>query len=130
MFNVSSRIQTIAGIIFSLVFIAVLATMNSSVLQFGSNVNRRVSNTVSVSQHYELDVFDGTQVTGDTVISAINNKDTLTSGLQLNIIVDGTTVTGTYADSGLTINPNTVYNATLQRNLNDVITAVSFDRVS
>lgn len=125
----SSRIQTIAGIIFSLVFIAVLATMNSSVLQFGSNVNRRVSNTVSVSQHYELDVFDGTQVTGDTVISAINNKDTLTSGLQLNIIVDGTTVTGTYTDSGLTINPNTVYNATLQRNLNDVITAVSFDSV-
>lgn len=125
----SNRIQTIAGIIFSLVFIAVLATMNSSVLQFGSNVNRRVSNTVSVSQHYELDVFDGTQVTGDTVISAINNKDTLTSGLQLNIIVDGTTVTGTYTDSGLTINPNTVYNATLQRNLNDVITAVSFDSV-
>lgn len=125
----SNRIQTIASIIFSLVFIAVLATMNSSVLQFGSNVNRRVSNTVSVSQHYELDVFDGTQVTGDTVISAINNKDTLTSGLQLNIIVDGTTVTGTYTDSGLTINPNTVYNATLQRNLNDVITAVSFDSV-
>lgn len=121
-----SRIQTIAGIIFSLLFIAILATMNSTVLQFGSDVNRKVGNTLSVSQNYELDVFDGTKVTGDTVISAINNKDTITNGLQLNIIVDGTTVTGTYAESGITINPSTVYNAQLQRNLNDVVEAITF----
>lgn len=125
-----SRIQTIAGIIFSLLFIAILSNMNSSVLQFGSDVNRKVGNTLSVSQSYELDVFDGTKVTGDTVISAINNKDTITSGMQLDIIVDGTTVTGTYAESGITINPSTVYNAELQRNLNDVVNAVSFTTAS
>lgn len=125
-----SRIQTIAGIIFSLLFIAILATMNSTVLQFGSDVNRKVGNTLSVSQNYELDVFDGTKVTGDTVISAINNKDTITNGLQLNIIVDGTTVTGTYAESGITINPSTVYNAQLQRNLNDVVEAITFTTAS
>lgn len=125
-----SRIQTIAGIIFSLLFIAILATMNSTVLQFGSDVNRKVGNTLSVSQNYELDVFDGTKVTGDTVISAINNKDTITNGLQLNIIVDGTTVTGAYAESGITINPSTVYNAQLQRNLNDVVEAITFTAAS
>ena len=130
MIPLGCRIQTIAGIIFSLLFIAILSNMNSSVLQFGSDVNRKVGNTLSVSQSYELDVFDGTKVTGDTVISAINNKDTITSGMQLDIIVDGTTVTGTYAESGITINPSTVYNAELQRNLNDVVNAVSFTTAS
>lgn len=124
-----NRIQTIASIIFALLFIGILSMMNSTVLQFGSNVNHKVGNTVSISENYELNSFDGTRVSGDTVISAINNKDTLSSTLQLTIIVDGVPVTGTYAESGLTINPNTVYQAELQRNVNDVVENIVFTTV-
>lgn len=124
-----NRIQTIASVIFALLFIGILSMMNSTVLQFGTDVNRKVGNTVSISENYELNSFDGTRVTGDTVISAINNKDTLSSTLQLNIVVDGTLVTGSYKDSGLTINPNAVYQAELQRNVNDVVENIVFTTV-
>ena len=123
------RIQVIAGIIFSLVFVGILSTMNTTVLRFGTDVNRKVGNTVAVSENYELRAFDDTRVSGDTVISAINNRDTLGSNVRLDIQVDGVGVTGTYAESGLSINPNTVYAATLLRNDNDVIQTISFERV-
>ena len=125
-----SRIQTIASIIFALLFIAILSVMNSSVLQFGSAVDNKVGNTVSISENYELNSFDGRRVSGDTVISAINNKDTLNSRYVLSITVDGVPVTGSYADSGLTINPNDVYQAELQYNANDVVEGIIFTQTT
>lgn len=120
------RIETMASMIFALVFVAILSTMAVTVNRYGSVVNQKVGNTVSVSENYELASFDGTKVTGDTVISAINNRATLSAKFVLHITVDGVEITGDYADSGLVINPSGAYDATLERNANDVIETVAF----
>ena len=113
-----------ASIIFALIFVGILSTMYGTVTRYGNDVNRKIGNTVSVSENYELQVFDGTKVTGDTVISAINNRNTLSSKLVLRIT--GREVPGDYASFGETINPSTVYNATLEKNANDVIETIAF----
>lgn len=120
------RIETMASIIFALIFVGILSTMYGTVTRYGNDVNRKIGNTVSVSENYELQVFDGTKVTGDTVISAINNRNTLSSKLVLRITVNGREVPGDYASFGETINPSTVYNATLEKNANDVIETIAF----
>lgn len=120
------RIETMASIIFALIFVGILSTMYGTVTRYGNDVNRKIGNTVSVSENYELQVFDGTKVTGDTVISAINNRNTLSSKLVLRITVNGREVPGDYASFSETINPSTVYNATLEKNANDVIETIAF----
>lgn len=120
------RIETMASVIFALLFIGILSTMYGTVNRYGSEVNRKVGNTVSVAENYELLAFDGTKVTGDTVISAINNRNSLSSKLTLRITVDGREVPGDYASLGETINPSTIYNATLEKNANDVIETIAF----
>lgn len=120
------RIETMASVIFALLFIGILSTMYGTVNRYGSEVNRKVGNTVSVAENYELQAFDGTKVTGDTVISAINNRNSLSSKLTLRITVDGREVASDYASLGETINPSTIYNATLEKNANDVIETIAF----
>ena len=120
------RIETMASVIFALLFIGILSTMYGTVNRYGSEVNRKVGNTVSVAENYELLAFDGTKVTGDTVISAINNRNSLSSKLTLQITVDGRPVVGADASFGETINPSTIYNAELQKNANDVIETIAF----
>lgn len=122
----SERIQWVASIIFALAFVALMSVMNMDVLHYGANVNNRVNNQIAVSESYELQNFDGTTVTGDTVKSAIKNQDTLYTS-NLEIVVDGTTYpVGSNTDS---ISLSSKYTATLVRNGNDIITGVEFTRV-
>lgn len=120
------RIEIMASVIFALIFLGIMSMMYGTVNRYGSEVNRKVGNTVSVAENYELLAFDGTKVTGDTVISAINNRNSLSSKLTLRITVDGREVPGDYASFGETINPSTIYNATLEKNANDVIETIAF----
>ena len=117
------RIQWIASVMFALAFVAILSVMNSNVMQFGNHVNNQVNNKISVAESYEVQTFDETVVTGDTVLSAIKNQDTLYTN-KLSITVDGT-------EYGPTDNTNSIslskkYKASLQRNANDMIVGVSF----
>lgn len=48
------RIETMASVIFALLFIGILSTMYGTVNRYGSEVNRKVGNTVSVAENYEL----------------------------------------------------------------------------
>lgn len=120
----SERIQWVAGIIFALAFVALLSVMNSNVLRYGANVNSRVNNQIAVSESYELQNFDGTVVTGDTVKSAINNQDTMyTNKLEIKI--------GSDWDSAAIADPSSInlastYTAHLHRNANDIIDGVYF----
>ena len=96
------------------------------VLHYGANVNNRVNNQIAVSESYELQNFDGTVVTGDTVRSAIKNQDTMYTS-NLEIVVDGTAYpAGSNTDS---IGLSSKYTAELVRNANDIITGVEFTRV-
>lgn len=120
----SERIQWVASIIFALAFVALLSVMNMDVLHYGANVNNRVNNQIAVSESYELQNFDGTVVTGDTVRSAIKNQDTMyTSKLEIRI--------GSDWDSASIADPNAIslsstYTAHLHRNNNDIIVGVYF----
>lgn len=122
----SERIQWVAGVIFALAFVALLSTMNMDVLRYGSNVNNQVNNQIAVSESYELQNFDGTLVTGDTVQSAVKNQDTLyTSKLEIRIgsAWDSASVVSSADDISL----SQKYEAHLHRNANNIIDGVYFD---
>ena len=109
--------------LFALVFIAIVSTMNSEVVRYGNAVNHRVNNQIVAAENYELQSFDGTLVTGDTVISAIKNQDTLYS-TNLEISVNGTTYTRN--DNLGAIGLANRYRAELVLNDNDIIVGVRF----
>lgn len=133
------RIQYVASILFALAFVALLSIMNSNVLQYGAAVNSRVNNNIELSETYELQSFDSTTVTGDTVISAIRNSDTL-SNQKLTIEVrtsDGRTTSygegGTFPSYSVTagqpyyIGPSQKFTSALIRNANEIVTKVLFE---
>lgn len=128
-----SRIQYVASVIFALAFIALMSMMNSSVFRYGANVNSQINNQIVAAESYELQSFDGTLVTGDTVRSAVKNRDTIYTS-KLTIQVETMSGIKTYAaDSVPGIDTDTsdieltrTYKATLDRNANDIITGVTF----
>ena len=129
------RIQKIAGIIFALAFIGILAAMNQQVIRFGQNTNRQVNQTATASVSYELEPFNGTIVSGDTVISAIKNRNTLTSA-NLSIKVENSygNVEEYNDNGGLNrydpstggIGPQDRYEASLNTNANGVVSEIFF----
>lgn len=121
------RIQQIAGIIFSLAFIAILAMINTSVLGFGANVNDRLTRSYAATEAYELEVFDDQKVTGSTVISAVNNRENLYTA-PLVIQLNGAEVTSTSTTPGAAnyVNSGASYTAELLENANGVIYGIAF----
>lgn len=121
------RIQQIAGIIFSLAFIAILAMINTSVLGFGTNVNDRLTRSYAATEAYELEVFDDQKVTGSTVISAVNNRENLYTA-PLVIQLNGAEVTSTSTTPGTAnyVNSGASYTAELLENANGVIYGIAF----
>ena len=125
------RMQSIAAIIFTLGFIAILATMNSSVIDFGTSVNNRLHQSYTDTETYELKVFDDTKVTGSTVISAINNREsiyTIPLRIELNGIDDVNSVSTTPGTTDY-VNPTGSYSAKLLTNINGVVYGVSFSEI-
>lgn len=133
------RIQKIAGIIFALTFVAILALMNQQVLHFGSDVNRQVHNSSTVSVDYELEPFNGTTVSADTVISAINNRNSLTSNSLSIMVKDSSgneiaeyeaTTNEKYDQSTGAVDATKRYTAELVTNANAVVYQISFQETS
>jgi len=141
------RIQTIAKVIFALAFVAILALMNSGILNLGSNSNKKLNNTLSMTDSYELSTFENTVVTGDSVISAIRNCKNLSSSTKLKVTVKTnsnttgaaygytSTSSDTFNDYTETdprdndfINPTAEFDATLDTNSNDIVTEIVFDQ--
>ena len=61
-----NRIQSIAGTIFALAFIAVMAMIQMNVLGIGNNINDQLARTNIATEMHELAAFDDTTVTGAT----------------------------------------------------------------
>lgn len=132
-----NRIQTVAGIIFALAFVAILSMMNTTVVDIGESVNGQLSRTYKTTELQELKAFDDTTVTGATVISTIKNHDSLyTYDMTIEVETGSTTTTygaggydkytATNASDAKYINPAKSYKAELIQNENDVYTTIKF----
>lgn len=124
------RIEHIAGIVFALMFIAILALMNSNVIGIGNSVNDQLSRTYEATEMRELASFDDTKVTGSTVISAIKNYDNLYH-YDMEIYVDGESYGAAagardYAYASTHIDPTASFSAALEANANGVTNAIWF----
>lgn len=141
----AERIQHIAGIIFALAFVALLALLNTNAINIGQNVNRQLSRTSTASETYELQAFDGTTVTGATVISAIKNYDALTAyDMAISVVTKSgsVSVTTTYGAGGTyvkydptsqpantRITPTKSFRAELVENINGILNGVKFTEI-
>lgn len=87
-----SRIQKIAGLIFALMFVAIMAVLNTSILTLGTSGNDQLTSIVA-SDDSALSVYDNSTVYGATVINCAKAPDGVCS-IPLEITVktaDGTT---------------------------------------
>lgn len=72
-----SRIQHIAFIVFALLFVAIIAVINTGILNMGTNANKTMSTTVQTSNSSTLELYNNTTISGDTVANAAKNPDSL-----------------------------------------------------
>lgn len=73
-----SRVQKIAFLIFALMFVAIMAVLNTSVLTLGTSANDQLT-TVVASDDSTLSIYDDTTVYGSTVINCAKNPNGVTS---------------------------------------------------
>lgn len=72
-----SRIQHIAFIVFALLFVAIIAVINTGILNMGTNANKTLSTTVQTSNSSTMELYNKTKIAGDTVAAAAKNPDSL-----------------------------------------------------
>lgn len=63
-----SRVQKIAFLIFALMFVAIMAILNTSILTLGTSANGQLTTTVS-SDDSALSIYDNNSVYGSSVIN-------------------------------------------------------------
>lgn len=83
----SKKMLTIASILMTCLFIAMLAMIFSIVSDEGSNAGTNTSTIINTTYDRELDRFNGTVVTGDIVMDTINNFRQLSDGRKLGYYV-------------------------------------------
>lgn len=131
------RVQKIAFIIFALLFVAIMAVLNTSVLNMATSANKTLTTTVSTSDSSSLEVYNDAEVYGSTVSDCAKKPDGIISS-QLHIFVRTAGATAykeyfgkeTYSlsDSGNPdyINPNTMFKSNLITNANEVTVGILF----
>lgn len=128
------KIITIFGIICALVFVGLLIIMFTSIFNTGQSMGEEMALTAEMIKDAQLEPYNGTQVTGDTVISLIKKSEYVVSGgKKLLIEVDGVEYgwqpDGTYigySKNDATINTIETYDAKIITNQNGVIIGVKF----
>lgn len=140
-----SRIQKIAFIIFALLFVAIMAVMNSTVLNLGTNGNKQLSTTLQTSDTASLEVYNDATVAGSTVLSAAKNPSSIsstnliigvvtradTSGHKYDTTADDYSTTSSYAsviknDQNAIINSGSQFKSHLVYNTNGVVSGIYF----
>lgn len=81
-----SRVQKIAFIVFALLFVAIMAVINTGILNMGTNANKTLSTTVQTSNSSTLELYNNTTIAGDTVAAAAKNPNSL-ANTSMNIYV-------------------------------------------
>lgn len=78
------KIVTIAGIVFSMVFIMIMASIFFVAQDYGESTHNEMLNTKQRAVAAELESYNERIVSGDTVISTINKMKETTDGLKLS----------------------------------------------
>lgn len=129
-----SRVQKIAFLVFALMFIAIMAVLNTSILTLGTSANEQLTSIVA-SDDSALSVYDDSTVYGATVINCAKAPDAVCSTpLTINVTTGSGTATyktdNVYAVSeptdGNFINRSAKFHSTLNHNDNGVVVGITF----
>ena len=133
-----SRVQKIAFLIFALMFVAIMAILNTTILTMGTSANSQLTTTVT-SDDSSLQIYDQGSLYGSSVVTCAKDPGKVAS-TDMNIYVitnadaDGTkysTDTIKYdgsgdASAGTNINKTAKFNSYLCNNANGVTTGILF----
>jgi len=131
-----SRVQKIAFLIFALMFVAIMAVLNTSILTLGTSSNEQLTNIVA-SDDSALNVYDDSTVYGATVINCAKAPDDVCSNpLQITVKTaansagttyeTGTLYTVTDANDTNYINRSAKFHSELVYNDNGVVSGITF----
>lgn len=131
-----SRIQHIAFIVFALLFVAIIAVINTCILNMGTNANKTLSTTVQTSNSSTLELYNNTKIAGDTVANAAKNPDSLANtAMQVFVVTKSNNTQATYdnahkykAQSSAKeyINSSAQFDSYLCENDNGVVSGILF----
>lgn len=112
----NKKIITIAGIVFALIFVVILAVMMGTITNKANNANNKLTDTLEMSDGLDLASYDNTMMKGSSVINAIKNGKSLGGQSKLWIYVenkntdpDGEQIYGYGSDSGTNALSGLVY---------------------
>ena len=92
-----SRIQHIAFIVFALLFVAIIAVINTGIL----------STTVQTSNSSTMELYNNTKISGDTVAAAAKNPNSLANtSMTIYVVTKAKNALPTKAGEGLYGNDN------------------------
>ena len=131
-----SRVQKIAFLIFALMFIAIMAVLNTSVLTMGTSANQQLTSTVSSSDN-KLAVYDGSTVYGSSVVECASTPDGICSTKLQIKVTTGAGGENTYSTDSVYskdtdptdaayINKTAKFTSQLEYNDNGVVTGITF----
>ena len=134
-----SRVQKIAFIIFALMFVAIMAVLNTSILTLGTSSNEQLTNIVA-SDDSALNVYDDSTVYGATVINCAKAPDDVCSNpleITVKTAAGGNDVYKTGSVYGVTganednyINRSAKFHSELVYNENGVVKGITFTQES
>lgn len=84
----NKKIITIAGIVFALIFVVLLAVMMGTITNKANSANTKLVDTLEMSDGMELANYDNTTVKGSSVINAIKNGKSIGGDLKLFMYVE------------------------------------------
>lgn len=95
----NKKIITIAEIVFALIFVVLLAVFMATINSKGNSANNQLVNTLESTGTTSLQNYDGKDVKGSTVVTALDNYKSIGEELKLTMIV---TTKATTADDQIT----------------------------
>ena len=84
----NKKIITIAGIVFALIFVVILAVMMGTITNKANNANNKLTDTLEMSDGLDLASYDNTMMKGSSVVNAIKNGKGLGGQSKLWIYVE------------------------------------------
>ena len=126
-----SRIQHIAFIVFALLFVAIIAVINTGILNMGTNANKTLSTTVQTSNSSTLELYNNT-----TIANAAKNPDSLANtSMKVFVVTKSSNTQSTYDNShkykaqstdSAYINASAQFQSYLCENDNGVVSGILF----
>lgn len=99
----NKKIITIAEIVFALIFVVLLAVFMATINSKGNSANNQLVNTLESTGTTSLQNYDGKDVKGSTVVTALDNYKSIGEELKLTMVVH----TNAYVDKDGTFKGDT-----------------------